>query len=244
MYITPDLVGQRKQILQALGPQPGERILDMGSGPGFLTCDIGKLVGAAGWVCGIDISEPLLAAAKNYCTHLPWMEFRFADAAKLPFPDGHFDAVVSTQVLEYLPDVNAALAEAHRVLRSGGRMAILDTDWDSIVWHTSDRTRMSRILSVWDEHTTNPHLPMTLAKKIRQAGFQSESPKIIPIFNPVFSSDAFSNRLIDLVVSFVSGRGKITNAEAIVWAQELRQLGEQGDYFFSLNRYLFMANKI
>ena len=159
MYVTPDLVEQRKQILQAFEPQPGDRVLDIGTGPGFLACDIGEVVGSSGWVCGIDISEPLLATAKIHCAHQPWVEFRSADANKLPFPDGHFDVVVTTQVLEYLPDVNSALNEIYRVLRIGGRVVILDTDWDSIVWYTTNRARMNHILSVWDDHTTDPHLP-------------------------------------------------------------------------------------
>jgi arsenite methyltransferase len=243
MYVTPDLVEQRKLILQAVNLHPGDYVLDVGSGPGFLACAIGESVGSSGWVCGIDISEPLLAVAKTHCTHQPWVEFQSADATKLPFPDGHFDVVVSTQVLEYLPDVNGALNEIYRVLRIGGRVVILDTDWDSIVWHTNNRPRMNHILSVWDDHTTDPHLPMTLAKRINQVGFQVETQQIIPMFNPIFDPDTFSNRLIDLIVPFVSGRHGVTSDEAVAWAQDLRQLGEQEDYFFSLNRYLFMARK-
>jgi arsenite methyltransferase len=243
MYITPELIEQRKEILQALSPRTGEHVLDVGSGPGFLAREIGEAVGQSGWVCGVDISEPLLEVAKVHCAHQAWVEFCSADAAKLPFPECHFDAVVSTQVLEYLPDVNSALIEVHRVLCVGGRVVILDTDWDSIVWHTTDRIRMGHILTTWEEHTTDPHLPMTLAKKIKQAGFQIETQRIIPMFNPVFDPDTFSNRLIDLIVPFVSGRGGVTSAEAMAWAQELRQLGEQKDYFFSLNRHLFIGRK-
>jgi arsenite methyltransferase len=243
MYVTPDLVKQREQILQAFSPHPGDYVLDVGSGPGFLACAIGESVGSSGWVCGVDISEPLLVVAKAHCAYQPWVEFQSADAAKLPFPDGHFDVVVSTQVLEYLPDVNGALNETYRVLRIGGRVVILDTDWDSIVWHTTNRPRMNHILSVWDEHTTDPHLPMTLTKKINQVGFQVETQLIIPMFNPIFDPNIFSNRLIDLIVPFVSGRHGVTSDEAVAWAQELRQLGEQEDYFFSLNRYLFIARK-
>ncbi len=53
MYITPELFEQRKEILQALSPRPGEHVLDVGSGPGFLACAIGEAVGLSGWVCGV-----------------------------------------------------------------------------------------------------------------------------------------------------------------------------------------------
>jgi arsenite methyltransferase len=243
MYMTPDVVEQRKQILQALNLQSGDRVLDVGSGPGFLASAIGEAVGSSGWVCGIDISEPLLAVAKAHCTHQSWVKFHLAEADKLPFPDSYFDVVISTQVLEYLPDVDSTLAEIYRVLRVGGSVAILDTDWDSLVWHTNDRTRMNHILTAWNEHTTDPHLPAILAKMMNLAGFLIETQQIVPIFNPFFEPDSFSNRLIDLVVSFVSNRGAVTADEAREWAAELRQLGPQEEYFFSLNRYLFVARK-
>jgi arsenite methyltransferase len=243
MYMTPDVVEQRKQILQALNLHSGDRVLDVGSGPGFLASAIGEAVGSSGWVCGIDISESLLAVAKAHCTHQSWVEFHLADATKLPFPDSHFDVVVSTQVLEYLPDVDATLTEIYRILRVGGSVVILDTDWDSLVWHTNDRTRMNHILTAWNEHTTDPHLPTKLAKRINLAGFLIEAQQIVPMFNPFFEPDSFSNRLIDLVVSFVSDRGAVTADEAREWAAELRQLGPQEEYFFSLNRYLFVARK-
>jgi arsenite methyltransferase len=79
---------------------------------------------------------------------------------------------------------------------------ILDTDWDSIVWNTADSVRMNHILAVWDEHVANFHLPKTLARNFCEAGFQIETQQIIPIFNPDFDPNTFSNRLIDLIIPF------------------------------------------
>src|SRR5215813_8344020 len=138
VYVTPDVVAQRKQIVQAVHLQPGERVLDVGSGPGFLASTIADRVGASGHVSGVDISEPLLAVAAAHCAHQSWVDFRYGEATRLPFSDDLFDVAVVTQVLEYVADVPAALAELHRVLRSEGRALILDTDWDSIVWHTTN----------------------------------------------------------------------------------------------------------
>jgi arsenite methyltransferase len=243
VYVTPDVVAQRKQIVEALHLQPGGRVLDVGSGPGFLASTIADRVGVSGQVCGVDISEPLLAVAAAHCAHQPWVDFRYGDATKLPFPDDLFDVAVVTQVLEYVPDVHAALTELHRVLHAGGRVLILDTDWDSIVWHTTNRERANRILKAWDEHLVDPYLPRTLGPKLQQAGFRIETQQIIPLFNPVFDTETYSNRIIDVIVAFVSGRQGITSEEAQAWAQELRQLGTQGSYFFSINRYLFIARR-
>ncbi|GJM43180.1 MAG: hypothetical protein DHS20C21_00220 [Gemmatimonadota bacterium] len=152
LYVTPDVVAQRAEFLGALGPARGERVLDVGAGPGFLAASIAEAVGDSGSVCGVDVSEPLLTIARSRSGDQPHTEFRYGDATQLPYPDEALDAVVSTQVLEYVPDVEAALAEIHRVLRVGGRVALLDTDWDSIVWHSSDHGRMTRVLTAWEDH--------------------------------------------------------------------------------------------
>lgn len=243
VYVTPDVVAQRAQFLRAMGPQLGERVLDVGSGPGFLASEIADAVGPSGHVCGVEISDPLIAIAQAHCAKRAWIEIRQGDAVRLPLPDDSFDAVVSTQVLEYVAEVDAAIAEIFRVVRAGGRIAVLDTDWDSLVWHSRDLASMNRILGAWEEHVPHPHLPRTLGRRLRSAGFLVEPPRVIPLFNPDFDPETYSNRMIDLIVPFVAGRRGVTREEAHTWARELRESGAAGDYFFSLNRYLFLATK-
>jgi hypothetical protein len=82
-----------------------------------------------------------------------------------------------------------------------------------------------------------------MSNQLRHAGFEVEAEKIIPLFNPAYHPNTYSNHIIDSIVPFVTGRNGIVRAEAEAWAQELRQAGEQGKYFFSLNRYLFLARR-
>ena len=72
------------------------------------------------------------------------------------FPDASFDVVTSTQVYEYVADMPAALAEAHRVVRPGGRLLVLDTDWDSIVWRSTDPTACG---GSWPRGTSTSPIP-------------------------------------------------------------------------------------
>lgn len=243
VYVTPDMVAQRQSVLELLALQPGEQVLDIGSGPGFLASDMAHRVGLGGIVHGVDISDELLAFAAERYAHQPQLSFLRAEAASLPFPDESLDAVVVTQVLEYLPDVRPALREMHRVLRPKGRVLILDTDWDSIVWHSADPARMRKILAAWDEHLAHPYLPRTLASAMRQAGFEISRREIIPLFNPEFGEETFSNRMIDLIGPFVTGRQSVSAEELNDWAQDLRTRGREGEYFFSLNRYVFVGIK-
>ena len=239
-YTTPDVVEQRRIIVAALSLQPGERVLDIGSGPGFLACEMASAVGASGSVTGIDPSEHMLSLAgeRQAPAHVT---FGPGNATDLPFADGEFDVVASTQVYEYVADMPRALAEAHRVLRPDGRLLVLDTDWDSIVWASSDDDRMRRVLSAWDEHLADPHLPRRLAGLMADGGFEITDCRAIPLLNTSYSENSFSAGLIGFITAFVPGHGGVTADESAAWADDLTSLGR--GYFFSLNRYLFIASK-
>lgn len=243
ILMTPDVVAQRYVVLRALEPRTGERLLDVGSGPGLLAYDMAATVGSAGRVCGVDLSESMLTLSRRRCSGQPWTEFQRADATHLPYPDASFDAAVSTQVYEYVEDVDAALAELFRVLRPGGRAVILDTDWATIVWHTEDRARMNRVLAAFGEHATHLDLPRTLTPRLRRAGFAIRQRDVYTLLNPEYHANTYSYGLAQLVAGFTPGRSGVTEEEVRAWLEEQRSLGEAGAYFFSLNRYLFIAGK-
>ena len=173
IYTTSDVVEQRQAVLEALKLRSGECVLDIGVGPGFLAADMAEAVGSNGLVRGIDSSDSMLAIARRRATSslsAP-LELSNADALHIPYPEQTFDVVVSTQVLEYVDDIAAALSEVHRVLRPGGRVLLLDTDWDSIVWTSNDESRAAAVLRAWEQHLADPHLPRRLSGCLRHAGF-------------------------------------------------------------------------
>jgi arsenite methyltransferase len=106
----------------------GERVLDLGSGAGTDSLIASQMVGPAGRVIGIDMTEEMLAKARAAAETMGVenVEFVESEAENLPFPDESFDVVISNGVIDLIPDKDAVFAELHRVLVPGGRVQIAD----------------------------------------------------------------------------------------------------------------------
>jgi len=104
-------------LLNAAGVASGTRLLDVATGPGFIA---GAAAARGAAVVGLDFSSAMIAEARQ---RHPAITFREGDAEALPFEAGTFDAVVMNFGLLHLARPDTAIAEAHRVLRSGGRAA-------------------------------------------------------------------------------------------------------------------------
>ena len=245
-YATTDMIVQRQELRRSLRASAGESILDVGSGPGFLACELAQEVGASGRVVGVDISSAMNSIASRRVAASGFgdrAEILEGDATALAFADATFDAAVSMQVIEYLAEPDAALHQLARVLRPGGRLVIIDTDWDSLVWEATDRRRAARIAAAWNEHLPDPYLPRSLAPRLRAAGFEVREVRIVPILNTAYDATTFSYNIAKLIAAFVPGHGGISEDEASQWLNDLAELQRQGRYFFSVNRYLFAASR-
>ena len=245
VYRTSDVVAQRRTTVEALDPRPGERGVDVGAGPGFLACEVAHRVGDDGWIAAVDPSASMLLAARRRAEEegVPGrMALLRGDAQGLPLADGRFDFVVSTQVFEYVPDVGGALGEAYRVLRRGGRLVVLDTDWGTLVWHSDDPSRMDRVARAWSGHLVHNHLPRRLPALLRDTGFEVEAVSAVPIVNWRHDPDTYSYRMIPTIASYARKRG-LPSEEVDAWVSDLERQGDRGTYFFSLNRYQFIARR-
>lgn len=108
--------------------QPGERVVDVGSGAGIDSLIAARMVGSTGQVVGIDMTPEMLqrAHASSAEMDLQNVEFRQGYAEQLPYPDGSADVVISNGVMNLFPDKLAGLQEMARVLKPEGRLQIGD----------------------------------------------------------------------------------------------------------------------
>jgi arsenite methyltransferase len=243
LYATRDVRRRRALVREALNAASGERIVDVGCGPGFYVAELLDAVGRDGSIVGVDGSAEMLAIARRRVEGEPNVAFHAADATALPLEDGEFDAAFSVQVLEYVPDVAKALGEMHRVLRAGGRVVIWDVDWTTVSWQSSDLGRMQRILQAWDEHLAHPALPRRLAAEMRAAGFDNVSAAGHVFATTELKLDAYGGAIVPVLKQFVASRGQIPEDELEAWEADLRQLDERGEYFFACVQFCFTGSK-
>jgi len=124
-------------LVESAGVRPGERVLDVGCGPGGLTRAVAGVVGAEN-VAAIDPSTSFVAACRE---RVPGADVHQATAEELPFDSDSFDVVLSQLVVNFMRDADAGVAEMRRVACEGGRLA-------SCVWDYADGMTMFR--AFWD----------------------------------------------------------------------------------------------
>lgn len=165
-------------LIEAVDLQPGERVIDVACGTGFVARQAGRRVGASGKVVGIDINVSMLAIAK--ASTVPGaaltVDWREADVCAMPFPDENFDVALCQQGLQFFPDRLQALQEIRRILVPGGRLGL--SVWGSIdenPYFSIVEAAIRRHVSV--DAASGLHKPHALAdpqevrSAIKEAGF-------------------------------------------------------------------------
>jgi ubiquinone/menaquinone biosynthesis C-methylase UbiE len=242
-YNAPDIVRRRALARGALAAQPGERILDVGCGPGYYVTELLDEVGANGSVVGLDSSPDMLAIARHRAEGKGNVEFVEGVATALPGDGDEFDGVICVQVLEYVEDATAALAEMYRVLAPGGRVVVWDSDWSSVAWHSAEPERMQRMLNAWHDHLVHRSLPHTLAARLREVGFTDIRLDAHSFAATELEPDNFVGALFPLVEAFVSRHPSVERDEFDAWKAEQLQMSERGAFYFALTQCCFSCTK-
>ncbi len=118
---------ENQMAIDSLELHPADRVLDFGCGHGRSLVELSRRV-ARGQVVGVDHSEEMVAMARRFvsrqrgCDNIAVEHYR---GATLPFPDDHFDKVMSVHTIYFLPNLRATLAELARTMRPGGRLSLV-----------------------------------------------------------------------------------------------------------------------
>ncbi len=242
-YQTPEVINQRMQTLQAMSLRAGERVLDAGCGTGLLIQGMVSAVGENGQIVGIDFSDDMLDVARERFARTDSVNLQQASVTDLPLDSGSFDAASCTQTLLYVDDVEKAISELYRVLKPGGRIAVLETDWRGLVLNSEDDSISNRVIDAWDKGVANPNLPVKLNALLQKQGFTAIGTKAIPLVNTSYSRSSFSAMMLQFFAEMAVKQGVFDKEASVAWLNQFPGLDAQQAYFFCINRFLFTAVK-
>lgn len=140
---------ERRQIVEDLGLEPGDRVLDLGCGIGLWAGWLAEKVALDGRVAGMDVSRASIIMARERTrsdSHNDVLEYTVVDARAIPFGSGSFDLLFCANTLGYLADPRRYLREMKRVVRRGGRVAVKDIDAGHMVLHPVRPELMAQII--------------------------------------------------------------------------------------------------
>ena len=244
LYSSPQAVAQRARFREILAARSGETGIDVGCGLGHLSCELAREVLPSGRIIGLDSSREMVNAANLRVEKEKLTDFvqtHECDAAALDLPNESADFVAVVQVYSYVQDVARAMQEAARVLRKGGRLAVLETDWDMCIYESNDPALMRRILDGrW--RFAHSSLPRKLHRLIRQSGLTLVRCETFPIVETRFDADSFGVSLVPIAKEAAVRHG-LSSAEAEGWVADIRSRSEESEYFFSTIRFIFIATK-
>ncbi|MGE3804408.1 MAG: class I SAM-dependent methyltransferase [Gemmataceae bacterium] len=176
----------REAGLAMLAPKAGESVLEIGFGTGHVLLEIAQAVGPTGKVHGIDISDMMLALAKELVERegvADRVELHRGDAAQLPFKDNSFDAIFMSFTLELFdtPELPKVLAEFKRVLKPGGRLGVVAV---------SREGKHGVMLNLYEfTHRHFPNLmdcrPIYVRRAFEAAGFAIQQSEVKSMWVPV-----------------------------------------------------------
>ena len=242
-YQTPEIINQRMRTLAAMGLRRGESLLDVGCGTGLLLEMEAKVVDSIGRAEGVDFSNDMLDVARERCANLSQVNLQQGSAESLDFEDTSFDVLSCTQTLLYVKDMAKALQEFYRVLKPGGRIAIIETDWRGAIINATDPAMSRRIFDAWDGAVVNPNLPRRLSGLLTGIGFSGLRVEAIPVLNASYSETSFSATMLRNFSTTAVRHEAITEDEADAWMADQMELAQRDEFFFCVNRFLFSATK-
>lgn len=242
-YAAPEIVHQRQRTIENLALSANQKVLDIGCGTGFLTYEIANQVGENGSVYAIDKEPDMVRATKERCEGMQHVNATEGDVTALAFAENRFDAATCTQVLLYVAEIQLAIAEIVRVLKPGGTLAILETDWRTTVMRSSYPAITDKIYRAWDDTVASPNLPAQLNKLLTDAGLIDIYIEAIPLINTEFDPGNFSVSSLNWLSANAYKQGAISKRDSANWRADLESLGQNGAYFFCVNRFLFIAKK-
>ena len=244
-----DTVRRSAQISQAkqwsfeqLRLAAGQSALDVGCGTGDDVATLAEMVGPSGRAVGIDSSEAMVSESIRRHGHIPGISFHLAKAEQLPLESETFDACRAERTLQHVGDPERAVAEMFRVLKPGGRVALIEPDWEGLLLEGSDPDLSATIWRNRLGSYQQPRIGRRLRSLLVRGGFIEIT---IHAVATVFTDFKIVGRNFEIekAASGAVEAGVVSEQEAKRWLAELRDADLEGRFLCSVLSFRAAGHK-
>jgi len=249
--VEPVVPSRHRWLAGLLGAGPGDLVADLGCGTGGTLAQVVPVL-AGGGAVGVDASLAALArTAEALATERARLLLVQADLKdRLPFADAAFDRVVCHNVLECLPDPDALVVEAARVLRPGGRLVLGHSDFDTLVFASEDLELTRRLVRAYCD-TQQPWMEAvdgTIGRRLADIAGRSGLPvhdlQAAVVVSRRFVPGELGWGYARNLAETLRGSGQADQAELDGWLAGLERLQRRGAFLFSVNDYAVICGRI
>lgn len=222
----------KRQLYALLQVREGHCVLDVGCGPGDDVRAMAQIVGWSGKVVGVDNDEKMITEARRRAADAGLsVEFHLCDVHQLTFEDGLFDRCHADRVFQHLEDPEQSLGEVVRVAKPGGRILVIEPDWETLVVDVPDRTITRKMAHfICDQIVHNGWMGRQLPNLFKACGLIEIGvvARAVPLTDFILA-----DRLWGLRRNAERAReaGIVSASEAVEWIESLEQ-ASQGNRFF------------
>jgi ubiquinone/menaquinone biosynthesis C-methylase UbiE len=215
----------------------GQSVLDYGCGPGWLAIELARRVGPSGRVHAADVNQDFLSRATAHVATEGMRErvtFHHIRGESIPLADRGLDRVVTKNVLEYVTDLHATLVEMRRVLKPGGRLHVVDSDWGMLAVEPFGAEAIGELFAAASIAYRTPLIGRKLHGAMRASGFVDVKVQILASpdtrghFSPIVSNMA----------SYARTSGRMDAAKIDRLLDALKRSLQDGTYLLVLPQFL------
>ncbi len=232
----PDQMQVNYALRDVLNPQRGEYLLEAGSGSGVLCRLMARNLSPGGRITGIDISPEIVKLSQEYACNENLnnlIKFEVGKASELVYPNGSFDGVFAARLLLYIINPLEVIAELIRVVKSGGRIVLMDWDFETLVVDHSDRELTRRIFHWRNDHKDgNNWSGRQLFRFMKVKDLKEVT--VYPVVTVATDDNSSLTQSLWHAASGALEQGIITPKEHETWVSELKLSIKNQQYFASI----------